>query len=703
MSETKKTIARNNLERFRRAKAAGHDDYVKIADTADKFYKGEQWNDADKAQLDSEGRPALTLNMVLSTINTILGEQMERKIDITFKASRGGVENTALALNAITRAILDDNKFDEVDEEVFSDGVIGGRGFFDIRMSFMDNLQGDVVISAEDGVDIIIDPEAKSADPRKWNEVFVSRWMTPDQIEEEYGHKSFDLISLSAQESNGTGANDVFEYERSTFGDNVDDYVDDAERGALKRVRVIERQHYRLAKQLHYVDLETGDLRAVPFGTDDNEAKALAEEYGLGLQEMKRRRVRMTVSVGEILLNDDWSIYRSFTIGSFFPYFRRGNPFGVVENLFDPQNLLNKTSSQELHIVNTTANSGWITQEDSLVDMDNEDLEERGAETGLVLSYKRGYEKPEKIQPNQIPTGIDRISQKAAVTIRDISAVNSSMLGTSRADQSGRAQENQVARGQIAMNVVLANHRKAHRRVVEKVLELVQDFYDETRYFKMVDDTMFGDPEESQVAINEVGDDGNILNDVTIGKYSVDVGYIPAGGTAHDVEFNEAKGLRELGIAIPDHFMVQYSNLTKKTQLTSFLRDSQGFGEQTEEQAELESFQMQHQIAMLQREQEEKDADIELKMANARSAMAKADSLEDYNQAQMEMLKLNQQRDMHEQDIRLRIALAARSHQSQGTQNDKRITSQVAMKAMDIAGNQEKNKSQQQDKKGKAA
>ena len=70
----------------------------------------------------------------------------------------------------------------------------------------------------------------------------------------------------------------------------------------------------------------------------------------------------MTVTADDVVLDDDWSIYRSFTIVPFFPYFRRGNPFGPVDNLIDPQNLLNKTSSQELHIVNTTANSGWVIQ-----------------------------------------------------------------------------------------------------------------------------------------------------------------------------------------------------------------------------------------------------------------------------------------------------------------------------------------------------
>jgi hypothetical protein len=678
------TIARRNLDGFRKAKESGHDDYVKIKIRADEFYRGKQWSDEDKAALEAVKRPALTLNMILPTINTMLGEQMERRVDVTFKASRGGTENTAFALNAVTRAILDDNKFPDVEEMVFADGLIGGRGYFDVRMNFELNIQGDIAITDEDGVDIVIDPEAKSADPSKWNEVYVSRWMTLDEIEVEYGEEARERVATAGENASNQEAEDVFEYHGASFGGReADNQEDVAERGALQRIRVVERQHFKLAKQLHFVDLQTGDMRPVPHGTDELEAKTVADENGMGLTKLRARRVRMTTTAGQVFIEDDWSIYRTFTIVPFFPYFRRGHPFGVVENLFDPQNLLNKTSSQELHIVNTTANSGWVVQEDSLVDMDTEDLESRGAETGLVLTYKRGYLPPEKITPNSIPTGIDRISQKAAITIRDVSAINSSMLGSGRADQSGRAQDNQVARGQIAMNVVLSNLRKSHTQVALKVLELVQDFYEETRYFKMIDDSMFGSQEDEQVGINELDDDGNILNDVTVGKYTVDVGYAPAGGSAHDIEFNEAKGLREMGIAIPDHFMVQYSNLTKKGELASFLRDSQGFGEQTEEQAEMESFQMEHQIKTMQNDLELQEAEIELKVASASKAMADATSLDGYKQAQMEILKLNQQLDIHRQNISLRIALAARGHQNQGSMNDKRIASQIAMKSMD--------------------
>ena len=64
-------------------------------------------------------------------------------------------------------------------------------------------------------------------------------------------------------------------------------------------------------------------------------------------------------------------------------------------------------------VVATTANSGWISEENSLANMDDDELEARGAETGLSIVYKRGSNPPQKIQPNQVPSGVDKLIDRA--------------------------------------------------------------------------------------------------------------------------------------------------------------------------------------------------------------------------------------------------------------------------------------------------
>lgn len=677
--------ARNRYLFEEAERSTGHINYVKNAITCSNYYAGEQWDADTRAKLDAQGRPALTLNMFLSTVNAMIGEQLERKVEITFTASKTGTSETAYALNAITKSILNENNFTEVEEMVFADGIITDRGFYDIRMDFENNLQGDVNILTEDGTDVIIDAEAKDSDPSTWNEIWISRWMTPDEIGVRYGEDKIQAILAHAAHGGASSQASHVQFESSTFGrDSTYTRENDEEVREVRRVRVIERQHYKYTDVVKYADMDTGDLRQVPYGVTLAEAKKFADEEGYGVIETKGRRLKMTASAGDVMLEDDWSMYRTFTLVPFFPYFRRGKPHGIGRHILDPQDLLNKTSSQELHIVNTTANSGWIVQENSLVDMDTDDLETRGAETGLVLTFKRGYDAPAKITPNQIPTGIERISQKAALTIREVSAVNASMLGTARADQSGTAQAQATTRGQMQVSVVLASLKKARRMVAKKILELVQDFYTETRYFKVTEDSVLTSNQEgSDLSINQPDEQDNIMNDVTVGEYGISVGHAPAGGSALEAEFNEVMALRERGVNIPDHIVIKYSNLRERNEVSEYIKNMTGLGEKSEEQQELETAKLEFELGRMEKELQLKDAEIDKKVADASVAMAKADSQEGYNQAEMEIARLQLERDKMRQDASLRVALAARSHVNASSLNDSRMATQLAMKTMD--------------------
>lgn len=128
----------------------------------------------------------------------------------------------------------------------------------------------------------------------------------------------------------------------------------------------------------------------MPEAWNDRKVKKFAKDYGLELISKMSKKVRWTVTCDKVVLFDGWSPYNDFTIVPYFAYFRRGRPFGMVRNLLSPQEQLNKISSQELHIVNTTANSGWMVESGSLVGMTTDDLEEHGAETGLVVSMRVG-------------------------------------------------------------------------------------------------------------------------------------------------------------------------------------------------------------------------------------------------------------------------------------------------------------------------
>ena len=65
-------IAKYQYDAYVRARDNGHNDYIEMAKKCDRYYRGEQWEAADVAALDDQGRPALTINTILPTINTVV-------------------------------------------------------------------------------------------------------------------------------------------------------------------------------------------------------------------------------------------------------------------------------------------------------------------------------------------------------------------------------------------------------------------------------------------------------------------------------------------------------------------------------------------------------------------------------------------------------------------------------------------------------
>lgn len=659
-------IAHDNWNAYLRAKENGHNEYVKNAKKCDRFYQGggQQWDDADRAYLEEQGKPVLEVNLILSTVNALIGEQTSQRVDIVYKPKKKSDPDTAHALTAIAMAIQDDNRFEWVESQVFSDGVIGDRGFYDIRVDFSKDITGEVRITSEDPINILLDPDAKEYDPRTWNDVIKTKWFTLDEVETQYGKKARDEVEMYVQSQTSFGS-DSIEFEEVTFGENDkwwgEYYQHDSGRD-IRRVRVIERQYRRIGDIRCFVDNETGDISEIPEMVTDERAEEIAQQHNLSVITKKGRKIRWTVSCDGVTIMDEWSIYRSFTIVPYFPYFRRGKAFGVVRNLLSPQEQLNKLESQELHIVNTTANSGYTLEAGTLVNMTEEELEKRGAETGLVLVHARGSNPPQKIQPNTVPTGIDRMSAKSAASIREISGVREEMLGSAKSEVSGVQLQAAQARGLVQMQVPFDNLAKTRHFVAEKILELIQDFYTETRVFAVLDrrDPMQGTKE---VEINTPKADGSFLNDVTLGEYSVTISTAPARDSLEETQFAQAISLREAGVAIPDDVVIQNSNLQNKNEIAERVRNMQGMGEPTPEEAAMQEMQMQMLIQKAQLELAELEGKVMKLQSDAMLSQARAEKEgrsgeEAQQQFALEIAKIKAQMNMKVADLNTSLQLA---------------------------------------------
>jgi hypothetical protein len=556
-----------------------HRDYVERANRNFRYYLGggRQWSDADRLYFENVlFRQCHEENHIHPAVQTAVGEQIFTRADITFMPRKGeSSEVTAKALSQFALYVQKDNGYHRLEKSLWKDGLIFQRGYLDIRMKFDRNLQGDILIQNRNPLTVMPDLFTESYDPQEWNEVTTFYWLSLDQIEGMYGKKARDHAEFTHGFYNDNPWTDDFPHHtlldmRYGFGvAGIRNMYERREAGE-NRLRIIERQYYKWSIADCYVNPKTGDCQIVPEHVEKEESEKKASEMGYVVEKVNIKRVHWRVCTRFCMLHDTWSPYRSYTIIPFFYEFHYGTTLGMVDNAISPQELRNKSLSNGIHIMNTSANSGWLLPQEgeksTLVGMSPEDLQDKGAKTGIVIRYDKDIGKPEKITPNQFPEGLRYLVEIGKQGVHDVTGIQAAdeMI---RSHQAGDSLQSGMFQSKLAMADPLDNLEFTRSLVGRKIIELGQDFITAPRLFTITDVDEYGKEKQESIALNQVQADGTILNDITVGEYDVVVATRPTARTWLETQFNELKALKELGVDIPDDEMVLRSNIDKKHEL----------------------------------------------------------------------------------------------------------------------------------------
>ena len=639
-------VASDQWYRYRWCVERGHYDYLEKAHRCDEFFVGNQWTEADLNKLKQQGRPALTINKILSTLSNVMGEQIYNRNEVLFRPSAGADPGTADALSKVWMQIAQNNQLPWVRSDVFCDGVIRSRGFYDVRLGFNDSMRGEIQIGMLNSKNVVIDPDAEEYDPDYWNDVFVTKWMTYQDIHTLYNAEDAEYLR-DREASLFPYAYDSIERVRDRFSGTAlqgSYYGMQDKEGVRRNIRVIERQFHQLDNQLHFVDVMTGDMRPIPEGWNRNQIASVMDKAQGQLNTVKKliKRVRWRVCADHCVLHDDWSPYKHFTVVPYFPHFRHGKTVGIVEGLISSQELLNKTSSQELHIVNTTANSGWKVKKGALKNMTTEELKVVGAQTGLVLELDE-IDGAEKIQPNQTPNGLDRISYKAEEHIKTISGVSDSMQGFDREDVAAKAIQYKRQQGSLNLVKVMDNLQRTDWLLARNVLDIIQAYYTEERIVHITHDDIMNASE--QIVVNQQTAEGKIVNDLTLGEYQIVITSAPARDSLEDSQFEQAKGLRELGVPIPDDVLIENSRLLNRSQIIEKMKAATN-SPQAQKEAELKLRAQEAEVTKLEGEAKEKHTKAGLDQARTQKELVQAQNEGQGDASELRKLEMQHQIDM---------------------------------------------------------
>lgn len=610
--------AQENWDRYEYARDGGHLDYVKKADVCDRFFAGMQWEESIRKRLERQGKPVITVNETFASMASIMGEQLNNRSDVSFRPKGRGMQGTADALSKLWLHFASHYKLDWLESEVAADGFITSRGFYDIRMNFDENMRGEIDISQWNPRNVVIDPDAEDYDSDKWKEAFLTKWFTLNDIRRLWGEDPAEELKHKPVSDFAFGYDSIAYVGRMRDNFDGENWMramhEDEDDPARRRIRVLERQYRELERVMHFVDKVTGETRVVPPTWERERYERVAAQADLALVKRQTEVIRWLVTADTLVLHDEISPYKHLTVVPYFPFFRRGTTIGLVEHILSPQEMLNKTLSQELHVVNTTANSGYKVKKGALQNMDAEELQERGAETGIVIELD-DIANLEKITGNAVPTGLDRLTFKASEYAKRVMNVPDTLRGFDREDVAAKAIAQKKVNSNSSFAKPLDNLNRTRHMVARNTIDLAQTFYTEERVFMIAARDLGAQSEE--LVVNSVDPEtGAVANDLTVGEFEAVVTTVPPRDTFQQQQFAEVLQLRQLGVGIPDDILVEQSTLSRKDEIVKRMRG----GDSAEAQAQMVAMQAEIQ----QLDMQLKRAEILKKTADARLAEARA-------------------------------------------------------------------------------
>ena len=477
---------------------------------------GTQWSSDDELAMKDAQKIPVTFNRIAPNIDAVCGVEIENRQKVVYEPRQVGATAQNELLSAAADWVRDECDAEHEESDAFRDALICGVGVMETRMSYDEELVGQIVIERVDPLEVRFDPSARKtnyADAR-----YIRRKKPYSSIE--FGELFPDEEGEGFPQGGKRKPVIVQPQLRYTHGSEQE--------GDDDTVWVTEWQWFDTIPVYRISHPQTAEERLVNEETFE-QLSQLAEQEGVALDyivQRQRRYRRAFVANGRILDLQDIDV-GAFTYTAITGKRDRnkGTFYGLVRPMLDPQRFSNKLFSQILHIINTNAKGGLMGEIDAFDDV--RDAEKTWAQPdAFTILAPGGMAKIKEKTPPAYPQGMDRLMEVSVSSIRDTTGINQEMLGLAGRDQPG----------------VLEAQRK------KQAYSILSAFFDATRRYRKMQGRILLDfmrkylPPDTLVRI--INDDGSPMYQqigsafsAETDKFNVIVDDTPAGPNQKSIVF----------------------------------------------------------------------------------------------------------------------------------------------------------------------
>lgn len=513
-----------------------------------KFFTGEDqgWDDdGARAKLQEEGRPAMTLNRVAPIVRLIQGARP--RADARFSAVEDGDVETANILNAVRDHVDSVNRWDFGENDWFRDGILKNASVVGIFPTYDEDIRGEIELTVEDRFKFFFDPHSKKRDRSDGEFLFKVERMSPDKAKRYWPKVKGRIDELTASADDQVSGHISRQQSKpDDYEDLKSDYYDSAD-NLLTVVYYWYKEYQKVTKIIDLMGFNTSYPEKFVFESPKSKEEVeaeLAESAApdrFKVVEVEYTDVKYMVFCHDVVFEEGdnpWNREdgKRTLLSKSFPYLvfeperihagMRQELISILNPLQDPQKFHNKLASAILHIIGTSANSGWEYEKGAISRKEKQKLRKYGSKPGIDIEWNKGALSQglaRKIQPSVPPQSHMMQAKQMASDILDISGVES-LVSTESLGKgaSGKAIDLKQRQGGNIIDWVYDSFRFFQHVLTEYIRDAIQVLYNYEKVIRITG------PETRYVRINEnvydqMGAVQQVLNDVTIGDYDVTI------------------------------------------------------------------------------------------------------------------------------------------------------------------------------------
>jgi len=542
------------------------------------YYDGKQWTEREVRELKRRGQPAIAFNLVRQKIDFLQGlERTQRTVPNALPRTPKHEDEAHAATDSL-RFVADTNRYNEKRSRVWKDILTAGWGGIEVvveqspkalmNSTAMTGPEWDVVLRRCQWDRMFWDPYSAEEDYSDAGYLGLVLWMDRDEAVRRYGAEASAVFDETVS-SRAIG---------NTFDDKPSQTW--VQRGKRDRIRVVQMYFIGDDGQWDFCEFTKGGILSAgpsPWLDEDGQRE---HPYS----------------------------WRSAYVD------RDNNRYGVVRDLIDPQDEVNKRRSKALHhaTVRQTFGNSMATSRMTERKM-REQLSRPDGHLDLAAGAQFGKDFGVIPTNDQASQQFDLLQQ--AQSMFEVMGPNAAMQGKKEGNESGRAIMAQQQGGAIQMGTLTDTLREMDLEVYRKAWRRIRQFWTAETWVRVTDDeknlqwvglnkpvmspvvapsldpasgqlgmmpvpdTMTGQP-MMQPVIDPTTGQPTLQNSVAELDVDIEIDDAPDMGTLQQEEFSNMVDLARVGVVFPPKVYLAASNLRNKGDLIRMMDEAaQGQGQ----------------------------------------------------------------------------------------------------------------------------